>query len=139
MPECNIILNGGVNTLDTVISSIGKVSGFMVGRAAYQNPWLLRAFDSYISTFNNCESTDRDRFSRRDNTSERIKVVDDYLSYAESQYKLGVSSRVLLRPLANLCHSLHHAKRWRHTLNNMMQTNTIMKDKECLLQCLVNQ
>ena len=111
----------------------------MVGRAAYQNPWLLRAFDSYISTFNKHESTHRDRLSRGNSLLERIKVVKAYLSYAESQYELGVSSRVLLRPLANLCHRLRHAKRWRHTLNNMMQTNSIMEGKECLIECLVNQ
>ncbi len=41
MPELGITINGGIRDLDAVRIHLQEVDGVMIGRAAYQNPWLL--------------------------------------------------------------------------------------------------
>ena len=41
LPGLEVIINGGVNDLDTVQAHLQQVDGVMLGRAAYHNPWLL--------------------------------------------------------------------------------------------------
>src|SRR5690606_12130960 len=40
-PELEIVINGGIRTLDDISAHLCHVDGVMVGREAYQNPWLL--------------------------------------------------------------------------------------------------
>ena len=47
-PGLNIVLNGGVSTLDEAESHLQFVDGVMLGRAAYQNPYLLADVDAYF-------------------------------------------------------------------------------------------
>ena len=44
-PSLEIILNGGIQTLDQAVSHLVHVDGVMLGRAAYQNPALLAELD----------------------------------------------------------------------------------------------
>lgn len=46
-PELRIVLNGGLRDLDAAREQLGgDVAGVMLGRAAYENPWLLADVDS---------------------------------------------------------------------------------------------
>lgn len=47
-PQLTIVLNGGLNNLDEAEQALDKVDGVMLGRAAYQNPWLLAAVDERL-------------------------------------------------------------------------------------------
>lgn len=40
-PDLTIILNGGIGDLEAGLSHLPHVDGIMLGRAAYQRPWLL--------------------------------------------------------------------------------------------------
>ncbi len=40
-PDLEIIINGGINSLEEAQSHKGKIDGVMLGRAAYHNPWIL--------------------------------------------------------------------------------------------------
>jgi tRNA-dihydrouridine synthase A len=44
-PELNIIINGGVRSLEECESHLEYVDGVMLGREAYENPYLLAAVD----------------------------------------------------------------------------------------------
>lgn len=44
-PELHIAINGGLKTLDACHAQLGCVDSVMVGREAYQNPWLLSGVD----------------------------------------------------------------------------------------------
>jgi tRNA-dihydrouridine synthase A len=41
MPELDVTINGGIRDLESVREHLEHVDGVMIGRAAYQNPWLL--------------------------------------------------------------------------------------------------
>lgn len=45
-PHLEIILNGGITTLEQIDGHLLHVDGVMIGREAYHNPYLMAAFDS---------------------------------------------------------------------------------------------
>jgi tRNA-dihydrouridine synthase A len=45
-PQLEIILNGGIKTLEEIDAQLPHVDGVMIGREAYHNPWLMAAFDA---------------------------------------------------------------------------------------------
>jgi tRNA-dihydrouridine synthase A len=47
-PHLAIVLNGGVNSLDTTQDHLRWADGVMMGRAAYERPWTLAGVDSAI-------------------------------------------------------------------------------------------
>jgi tRNA-dihydrouridine synthase A len=44
-PDLEIVLNGGIATLDQAEAALGSFDGVMMGRAAYQEPWRLLSVD----------------------------------------------------------------------------------------------
>ena len=47
-PDLEIILNGGIASLDQARTELGALNGVMMGRAAYQDPWQLLEVDPVI-------------------------------------------------------------------------------------------
>ena len=47
-PALTIVLNGGISDLDAAEAQLAHVDGVMLGRAPYQNPWLLNEVDPRI-------------------------------------------------------------------------------------------
>jgi tRNA-dihydrouridine synthase A len=45
-PALEIILNGGIETLDQAVTHLARFDGVMLGRAAYQNPAMLTEVDA---------------------------------------------------------------------------------------------
>jgi tRNA-dihydrouridine synthase A len=47
-PDLDIIINGGITTLEQAQTQLAHVDGVMMGRAAYQEPWRLLAVDPLL-------------------------------------------------------------------------------------------
>ncbi|MGD8421892.1 MAG: tRNA dihydrouridine(20/20a) synthase DusA, partial [Gammaproteobacteria bacterium] len=47
-PEQEIVINGGITTLEACLEHLRRVDGVMLGREPYHNPWLLRDIDRLI-------------------------------------------------------------------------------------------
>ena len=47
-PDLDIVLNGGIATLEQAQSQLAHVDGVMMGRAAYQEPWRLLEVDPLL-------------------------------------------------------------------------------------------
>ena len=47
-PDLEIVLNGGIATLEQAQAELAAVDGVMMGRAAYQEPWRLLAVDPLL-------------------------------------------------------------------------------------------
>ncbi|BBI75552.2 hypothetical protein HAALTHF_48150n [Vreelandella aquamarina] len=47
-PELHIGINGGIKTLAECQAQLVQVDSVMVGREAYQNPWLLAGVDEQL-------------------------------------------------------------------------------------------
>ncbi len=52
-PELEIVINGGIKTIDDIDRHLQHVDGVMLGREAYHNPYLMADFDNrYYGTSN---------------------------------------------------------------------------------------
>jgi tRNA-dihydrouridine synthase A len=47
-PDLTIVLNGGLGSLEEALAHQGPLDGVMLGRAAYQTPWLLADVDQRV-------------------------------------------------------------------------------------------
>ena len=105
-PQLKITLNGGVTNLDEALDHYRHVDGVMMGRQAYQDPWLLTDVDETV-------------FGERADggPSSRVDAIYRYLPYIEKQLSQGVYLRHLTRHILQLFHGQPGAKAWRRYLS----------------------
>lgn len=85
-PALQIILNGGVNSLDEAAHHLTRVDGVMLGRAAYHNPYLLA-------------DVDRRFYAKARSIPSREQILERYARFVENQLAEG----------ARLSHMSRHA------------------------------
>lgn len=103
-PDLEIILNGGISTLEAATGHLARVDGVMIGRAAYHDPWMLRDADRLVFG-------DDD-----DGPGSRHDVVAAMLPYIEDQCRLGVPLARMTRHMSGLFNGLPGARAWRRYL-----------------------
>ena len=96
----NIILNGGLNSIEDCLEHLTVLDGIMIGRHAYRNPWFLKEIYNVILNNQNLE------MSRQD-------VVERMYPYIESQLSKGVKLNHITRHMLGLFSSQPRAKLWR--------------------------
>jgi len=103
-PELNIQLNGGVKTLFDLNAHSALVDGVMIGREAYQNPWILTEFDQVLG--------------RHEPVPERLAVIQSMVPYINA-HAASERGRVwhVVRHMLGLFQGLPGAKRWRQYLS----------------------
>lgn len=69
-PGLTIVINGGIDSLEACDEHLEAVDGVMLGRAAYQRPWLLA-------------QVDRAFFNEPSPVAHRHQVIDAYAAYIE--------------------------------------------------------
>lgn len=102
-PELEIVLNGGVRTLEDIHTHLTRVDGVMVGREAYGNPWALAQWDAALWG--------------QELTRTRHQVVRDFLPYIERELARGTKLSNITRHLLGLFQSVPGAKGWRRYLS----------------------
>ncbi|MGR9115237.1 MAG: tRNA dihydrouridine(20/20a) synthase DusA [Gammaproteobacteria bacterium] len=103
-PQLEIILNGGVTTLDQVSEINRNVDGVMVGREVYHNPFLLAEVDARI--FNDAHSI-----------RSREEVIELLIPYIEEQLSQGVRLNSISRHILGLFHGVAGARAWRRYIS----------------------
>ncbi|MFK8012898.1 MAG: tRNA dihydrouridine(20/20a) synthase DusA [Marinicellaceae bacterium] len=101
-PELTIVINGGINTVEEVRSHLNHVDGVMLGRAIWNNPWLLN--DLQKELFKTGDENCRDN------------VLKKYQDYCENQLTKGAKLHWLISPILNLYHGLPGNKKWKSHL-----------------------
>ncbi len=104
LPELEIVINGGIGSLDEVEAHLARVDGVMVGRAAYRSPYLLA-------------EADRRLFGEPGAPPSRAAVVRALLPYAEAQCIRGVPVKSITRHILGLFNGLPGARQWRRALS----------------------
>jgi tRNA-dihydrouridine synthase A len=79
-PDLEIIINGGIKTLDECDTHLEHVDGIMMGREAYQNPGLLLDVDQRIY------NDDRQTLSMEEAVYAMFPYIEEHLA-AESEMK----------------------------------------------------
>jgi len=100
-PELTIVINGGINTVEEAKTHLRQIDGVMLGRAIWNNPWLLHDLqNTFIAISNN----------------NRDKVLQQYMKYCQNQMQKGVKLHWLLPPVLNLYHGEVGNKKWKSYL-----------------------
>jgi len=120
-PQLEIIINGGITTLEQCQHHLQFVDGVMVGREAYHNPWLLAQVDSQL-------------YAAPDSFNQRKAVIDAFIPYVEQQLSQGVTLAPMSKPILGLFQGIAGARYWRRYISeNAFKSNA---DAKILLQAM---
>lgn len=103
-PHLKIVLNGGVLTLEAAQEHLAWADGVMVGRAAYQNPYILAA-------------ADRDVFGEVAPTPTRREAIEAFLPYVAAQVQQGQPLNRMMRHTLGLFAGQAGARHWKRALS----------------------
>ncbi len=105
LPHLEIILNGGITSPDPAAQALDDLDGVMIGREAYQHPYLLATADRRI--FGDAVAP----------IPTRQAIVAQYLDHVERRLAEGVRLSRMTRHLVGLFHGLPGARQWRRHLS----------------------
>ena len=108
-PDLEIVINGGIDSLAAVSEHLEHVDGVMLGRAAYQTPWLLAE----------CQQ----EFFEGKAVSSREEIIAAMNLYLERQVSAGTAAKYISRHLLGLFQGLPGAKAWRRYLSENAYKN----------------
>jgi len=124
-PDHEIIINGGIKTLDACRQHLRHVDGVMLGREPYHNPYLLHDVDRVI-------------FDRQVAIcGSRREILHRMYPYIERQLGLGVPLSRMTRHLTGLFNGKPNARRWRRFIAENSHSKTagieVLQQAETLL------
>ncbi|MCF6204394.1 MAG: tRNA dihydrouridine(20/20a) synthase DusA [Methylococcaceae bacterium] len=103
-PELNIILNGGVTSLDSSKVILKNVDGVMMGREVYHNPYILAEVDTQLFAGSKLIKT-------------RQQVVLELIPYIQQYILGGGRLHSITRHILGLFHGVSGARKWRRILS----------------------
>lgn len=103
-PGLEVVINGGITTLEQCRTHLARVDGVMLGREAYRNPYLLAAVDRAL--FGECAAPP----SRRE-------VVEAMIAYAARRRARGEPLHRVTRHMLGLYQGRPGARAWRRHLS----------------------
>ncbi len=103
-----IIINGGLTTIDASVRELLHVDGVMLGREAYHNPFLLA-------------NVDRDVFGESGAPPAREDVIVRFTEYVERERAAGTPLPAMTRHLLGLYQGIPGARHWRRVLSEQVR------------------
>jgi tRNA-dihydrouridine synthase A len=104
-PELEIMINGGIKTLDEVELHLQHVDGVMLGREAYHNPYVLAGVDA---RFYGCA----------DAAPTRDEVEAKLIAYCAAELARGTPLGAMTRHALGLYRGVAGARGWRRVLSD---------------------
>ncbi len=102
-PRLRIVINGGIRTAQAALAEIGPTDGVMIGRAAYENPFLLAEIAAAL-------------WPDAARPPDRAAVADAYGDYVARRLCEGVPLWRMTRHIHNLYRGLPGGRAWRRAL-----------------------
>lgn len=103
-PHLTIAVNGGVKTIEETKEHLRHLDGVMVGREAYQNPYILANVDQEI-------------FGLDKPVKKRSQVVEEMYPYIEKQLSQGAYLGHITRHMLGLFQNMPGARQWRRYIS----------------------
>jgi tRNA-dihydrouridine synthase A len=104
-PQLEIILNGGVKTLDEVDEHLRHVDGVMLGREAYHNPFVLADVDARF-------------YGAADRALTREEAEAKLIDYCAAELARGTPLGAITRHALGLYRGVAGARGWRRVLSD---------------------
>ena len=96
----NITINGGIKTIDECKDHLKYVDGVMIGRAAYENPFLIKDIDTEL-------------YGIESNINSKKSILNQYLDYVEDKLQEGHDLSRMMKHLFGLSRGDKFAKTFR--------------------------
>jgi len=100
----HVVINGGIDTLDECVAHLAHVDGVMLGRAAYNTPWLLSEVDHRL-------------FGDAPDITDPLAVVERMKPYVSRELAKGVWLQNITRHMLGLFHGMPGGRLWRRVLS----------------------
>lgn len=104
-PDLTIVINGAIKDLGEAERQLEFVDGVMVGRAAYNTPWMLSDVDARI-------------YGDEHEPATREQVIENMTEYLRHVQQDNRAIRAVSRHMHGLLTGLAGAKSWRRTLSD---------------------
>ena len=109
-PQLEIVTNGQIASMADCRTHLARVDGVMVGRAAYQTPWLLSEVDPAL-------------FGEPAPVKGRVEAVERFLPYVAARMAEGVPLNAMTKHLLGLFHGVPGARAFRRVLSEEAPKN----------------
>ncbi len=103
-PELTFSINGGIETIEQAKAHLQHVDGVMLGRAVYQNPYLMQQVDEQL-------------YGIPASHLSRIDVAEAMFEYMENETQNGATSWHIARHMLGLFNGQPKARLWRRFLS----------------------
>ena len=104
--DLNIIINGGITSIDQIKNHLDKVDGVMIGRSIYHSPYMLADIEKEI--FNN------------NNVLSREDIIKELIPYVKKEIKNGTRLNQIMRHTLSLFHGKSGSSFWKRYLSENM-------------------
>ena len=101
-----IIINGGIKSIEDIKLHLKKVDGAMIGRAVYHSPYFLAEIEKEI--FKNA------------NVPTRSEVMEKLIPYIQEETSKGTQLNHIMRHTVGLFHGQNGSKTWKQYLSKNM-------------------
>lgn len=103
-PDLFFPVNGGIKTIEDIKEKLETFDGVMIGREAYQNPWILREIETEIYKTENLPTPE-------DVIAQMIPYIED------QQARFDTPVKSITRHMTGLFQGKPGARRWRQVLS----------------------
>jgi len=103
-PELEIVLNGGINSIEACKTHLKHVDGVMMGREAYSNPYIMSRVDTELYG-ENTQALGRD------------EVLQGFMGYVQSNLEQGVRLNHMSRHIVGLYHGEPRSRLFRRYIS----------------------
>ncbi len=105
-PNEEIIINGGITSVEEIKNQLKKTDGVMIGRAAYHTPYLLADVEKEIF--------------KNERIPSRQEVIENLIPYVKEELKKGTRLNQIMRHTLGLFHGQSGASHWKRYLSENM-------------------
>ncbi len=124
-PHLTFVINGGIRTVDDVVAHLQGFAGVMIGREAYQNPYLMAELHQQL-------------YVPDQPLPSRAHIILAYAQYIAQQQSQGERASNMLRHVLGLYNGLPGARSWRRFLsenaNRVSNVTQLLQDSSRIVE-----
>jgi len=104
--DLEIIINGGITSIDQIKNHLNKVNGVMIGRFIYHSPYALADIEKEIF--------------KNENIPSREEIIEQLIPYVKSEINKGTRLNQIMRHTLGLFHGQTGSSFWKKYLSENM-------------------
>lgn len=123
-PDLTFTINGGINTHEQIEEQLSQnVHGVMLGRAAYNNPWMFSSFDQRY-------------YNEKPNSLNRKQVLEEYGTFCQHMLDKGEtwSNAFMSKSVIHLFHSEKNNGAMKRYMNELVHDKKYKNKYDELIQ-----